>query len=132
MRYPFVFVTIIGLLLSFLSSCSSSKEKMFAEEAEEQNRLCPMMIDNYTRADSIRYTTTDNTFHYYYTLIGDADNIEVANQKRQELQEQLPIEVKKATGLTIHRNHHVTMKYVYFSGSNGNELFRVVITPDMY
>lgn len=129
MRYTFLFITVIIFLLA---SCSSSKEKMFAKEAEEQDRLCPMMIDNYTRADSIRYTTIDNTFHYYYTLMGDADNVQIAYQKREELQEQLPVEIKQAAGLTIHRNNHVTMEYVYFSDSSGNELFRVVVTPDMY
>lgn len=132
MRFSIIFITVIIPLLVFLSSCSSSKEKMFAKEAEEQNRLCPMMIDNYTRVDSIQYTTTDNTFHYYYTLMGDADNIEVAHQKREELQAQLPIEIKQATGLTIHRANQVTMEYIYFSDGNGDELFRVAITPEMY
>lgn len=132
MRLPIISITVIVLLSAFLFSCSSSKEERFAKEAEEQNRLCPMMIDSYTRVDSIRYTTTDNAFHYYYTLVGEADNIEVANRKREELQAQLPIEIKQATGLTIHRNNHVTMEYIYFSDSSGNELFRVVVTPDMY
>ena len=132
MRSSNIFITIITISLLFFFSCSSSKEKMFAKEAEEQDRLCPMMIDNYTRADSIRYTTADNTFHYYYTLMGDADNTDVANQKRKELQEQLPVEIKQATGLTIHRNNRVVMEYIYFSDRSGSELFRVVITPDMY
>lgn len=127
-----VSIFLIATLLPAFSSCSSSKKNRFAKEAEEQNRLCPMMVDSYTRADSIRYTRTDNTFHYYYTLMGDADNATVAHRKQEELQTQLPIEVKQAAGLTIHRNNRVAMKYIYFSERSGRELFRVVITPDMY
>jgi len=115
-----------------ISSCSSSKEKSFEKEAEEQNRLYPQMVDPYTRIDSIRYVSGENTFHYYYTLIGEADNVEIAFRKREELKHQLPTEIKKAQGLTVHRNHSVIMNYIYFSESSKKELFRVTITPEMY
>lgn len=135
MRYIYLYLhTAIGVfLLSLFSSCSSrSNEKMFVDEAEEQNRLCPVMIDNYTRIDSIHYTATDNAFHYYYTLTGDGDNSLIANQMRERLQEQISVEVKESVGLSIHRKSRVTMEYIYFSEKNNDELFRVVVTPDMY
>lgn len=128
----FLLIIFAGISSMFITSCSSSKKKVFEQEAAEQNRLAPIMIDVYTRVDSVRYSASDNSFRYYYTLTGDADNKEVAVQKRKELQEQLPAEIKEAPGLTIHRNHKVVMEYIYFSEQTGEELFRVKITPEMY
>lgn len=132
MRFSILKNTLFIGVSFIILSCSSSKEKIFEKEAEEQNRLYPMMIDPYTRIDSIRYTASGNTFRYYYTLIGDADNVAVATIKREDLRKQLPAEIKSAPGLTVHREHKVAMEYIYFSDSSGNELFRVTITPDMY
>lgn len=128
----FLFIFIAGISFILITSCSSPKEKIFEQEAAEQNRLAPIMIDIYTRVDSVQYSGTENSFRYYYTLMGDADNKEIAIQKRKELQEKLPEEIKKAPGLTIHRNHNIAMEYIYFSEQNGEELFRVKITPEMY
>lgn len=119
----------IGLILF---SCSPSKEKRFEKEVEEQNRLYPMMIDPHTRIDSIQYVAAENTLLYYYSLLGDADNAETATLTREKLEKRLPADIKSAQGLEVHRNHKVTMEYVYFSDSNKNELFRISITPDMY
>lgn len=115
-----------------LSACSISKEERFEKEATEQNRLYPMVVDTFTRIDSIRYISDNNTFCYYYTLTGDADNQAIAMQMRDNLEKTLPEEIKRATGMAIHRKHNVAMEYIYFSERNGHELFRVKITPDMY
>ena len=131
MQYTLTTFTSI-ILVFIISSCSPSKEKTFEKEAEEQNRLYPMMIDPYTRIDSIRYTASENTFRYYYTLIADADNAYIAAQKCEDMKSQLPAEIKKAPGLAIHRKHKVTMEYIYFSESSGSELLRLTVTPEMY
>lgn len=131
MRYILNSLSFI-ILISIALSCSPSGEKTFEKEAEEQNRLYPMMIDPYTRIDSIRYIAAGNTFCYYYTLIADADNAYIAAQRGEKLKSELPAEIKKAPGLAIHRKHKVIMEYIYFSESSGNELLRITITPEMY
>lgn len=132
MRYLLISFTLIIWVLPIVLSCSPSKEKTFEKEAEEQNRLYPMMIDPYTRIDSVRYTASENIFRYCYTLIGEADNADVVIERREELKKQLPVTIKSAPGLAIHRKHGVIMEYIYFSESSGNELLRIRITPEMY
>lgn len=132
MRYFLFYYTLLISVLVLVLSCSPSKEKIFAKEAEEQNRRYPMMVDPYTRIDSIGYTAAENIFRYYYTLTGNADNADIAARKREELRKQLPATIKAEPGLAIHRKHGVIMEYIYFSERSGNELLRIRITPDMY
>jgi len=128
-----IFISLASILLVFIvSSCSPSKEKIFEEEAERQNRQYPMMVDPHTRIDSIRYIASENTFRYHYTLIGRADNADISDKKRDEMKRRLPAQIKQSAGLATHRKHKVIMEYVYFSESSGKELLRITVTPDMY
>lgn len=125
----FLFFTVCSFLLL---SCTPSKEESLKKAAAVQNELCPMLIDSQTRMDSVRYTANDNVIHYFYTLLGDADNALLAKQIRSELMQHIPDEIRRAAGLAFQRKANVHMEYVYHSQRSGEELFRVMVTPDMY
>lgn len=122
----YAFVVLLALVTY---SCSSSKNEMFKKEVEEQNRLLPMMVDAYTRIDSIRYA--DNAFFYFYTLLNAADRV-ISEWERKELSDKMLKEIKSAAGMKLHRDHKVTMNYIYLSETTGEELFKIHITPEMY
>jgi len=91
-----------------------------------------MTIDEMTRMDSTSYTGGDNTFTYYYTLTGAADDPNIAETTQKHLEENLPGIIKNTDDLKMYRDMDVTMAYVYLSDKTQQELFRVKVTPDMY
>ena len=109
-------ITAVCLTVLVLTSCQQAKQKVFEIASQEVNKQCPMTIDEMTRMDSTSYTGGDNTFTYYYTLTGAADDPNIAETTQKHLEENLP-------GI---------MAYVYLSDKTQQELFRVKVTPDMY
>lgn len=123
---------LLGVFSLLLLSCAPSKEESLKKAAAVQNQLCPVVIDSHTQLDSVSYTANDNTIHYAYSLLGDADDASLATQMRDELIKRIPDEIRRAAGLAFQREANVYMEYIYYSQRNGEELFRVMITPDMY
>lgn len=125
-------ITAVCLTVLALTSCQQTKQKVFEIASQEVNKQCPMTIDEVTRLDSTAYTGGDNTFTYYYTLAGVADDTEMAEATRKHLEENLAEVIKSTDDLKIYRDMNVTMMYIYLSDNTQQELFRVRITPDMY
>ena len=71
-------ITAVCLTVLVLTSCQQAKQKVFEIASQEVNKQCPMTIDEMTRMDSTSYTGGDNTFTYYYTLTGAADDPNIA------------------------------------------------------
>ena len=115
-------LSAVCLAVLTLTSCQQAKQKVFEIASQEVNKQCPMTIDEMTRMDSTNYTGGDNTFTYYYTLTGTADDPTIAEATQKQLTESLPEIIEMG----------VTMLYVYLSDKTHEELFRVKITPDMY
>lgn len=115
-----------------LTSCKQAKQKVFEIASQEVNKQCPMTIDEMTRMDSTSYTGGDNTFTYYYSLTGAADDPQIAEATQKQLTENLPGIIKSTDDLKLYREMDVTMLYVYLSDKTHTELFRVKVTPDMY
>ena len=125
-------LTAVCLAVLTLTSCQQAKQKVFEIASQEVNKQCPMTIDEMTRMDSTSYTGGDNTFTYYYTLTGTADDPTIAEATQKQLTESLPEMIKNTDDLKIYREMDVTMLYVYLSDKTQKELFRVKITPDLY
>lgn len=125
-------IAAVCLAVFVLSSCQQAKQKVFEIASHEVNKQCPMIIDEMTRMDSTSYTGGDNTFTYYYTLTGAADDPNIAEDTQKHLTETLPGIIKKTEDLKLYREMDVTMSYIYLSDKTHDELFRVKITPDMY
>lgn len=125
-------ILVVSLVLLGLTSCQQVKQKVFEIASQEANKQCPMTIDETTRLDSTSYTGGNNTFTYYYTLTGAADDPQIAEATQKQLTENLPGIINSTENLKIYREMDVTMLYVYFSDKTHKELFRVKVTPDMY
>lgn len=125
-------IPVVCLALLILSSCQPAKQKIFELASQEANKQCPMAIDEVTRMDSTSYSSDSNTFAFYYTLTGTADDPDIAEATQEQLTGSLPQIIKSANDLKIYREMDVTMLYVYLSDKTHQELFRVEVTPDMY
>lgn len=125
-------ISAVCLIALTLTSCQQAKQKIFEIASKEVNKQCPMTIDEVTRMDSTTYTGDDNTFTYYYTLTGTADDPTIVEATQKQLAESLPEFIKNTDDLKMYREMDVTMLYIYLSDKNHQELFRVKVTPDMY
>ena len=67
-------------VLFTLASCQQAKQKVFELAAEQVNKQCPITVDEMTRMDSTTYSGKDNTFTYFYTLSGQADDPTMSDQ----------------------------------------------------
>lgn len=115
-----------------LASCQQAKQKVFELASEQVNKQCPITIDAMTRMDSTKYTGSDNTFTYFYTLSGNADNTEIAGTMKAELEKTLPETIKNTEEMKVYRESDVAIKYIYLSDKTKEELFQVTVTPEMY
>lgn len=115
-----------------LASCQQAKQKVFELASEQVNKQCPITIDAMTKMDSTTYSGSDNTFTYFYTLSGTADNAEIAETMKAELEKTLPETIKNTEEMKVYRESDVAIKYVYLSGKTKQELFQVTVTPEMY
>lgn len=115
-----------------LASCQQAKQKVFELASEQVNKQCPITIDAMTRMDSTKYTGSDNTFTYFYTLSGNADNTEIAGTMKAELEKTLPETIKNTEEMKVYRESDVAINYIYLSDKTKEELFQVTVTPEMY
>ena len=115
-------------VLFTLASCQQAKQKVFELASEQVNKQCPITVDEMTRMDSTTYSGKDNTFTYFYTLSGQADDPTMSEQ----LKKSLPETIKNTEEMKVYRESDVTIKYIYLSGKTQEELMQVTVTPEMY
>lgn len=121
-----------ALFFSRLLLANRPKQKVFELAAEQVNKQCPITVDEMTRMDSTTYSGKDNTFTYFYTLSGQADDPTMSEQLKKSLEETLPETIKNTEEMKVYRESDVTIKYIYLSGKTKEELIQVTVTPDMY
>lgn len=119
-------------VLFALASCQQAKQKVFELASEQVNKECPMTIDEMTTLDSTNYAGEGNMFTYFYTLSGAADDSTIVEQMKAELEKTLPETIKNTEDMKVYRESNVTIKYVYLSQKNKQELLQITVTPDMY
>lgn len=115
-----------------LTSCQQAKQKVFELASDEVNKQCPITVDEMTRMDSTSYSGADNTFSYFYTLTGVADDPAMKEPMKAQLEETLPETIKNTEEMKVYRDADVTVEYIYLSSKTQEELLRIKVTPDMY
>lgn len=123
---------ILSIVLSAFTSCQQAKIKVLELSAEQTNKECPMVIDEVTQMDSTAYDAATNTFSYYYTLSGVADDPSMAETMKSKLEESVPEMIKQTEELKMFREMEVTMDYIYLSKQTKEKLFTVTVIPDQY
>lgn len=105
-------------------------DEAMMQAASDINKSCPIMVDQETRLDNV-VALPGNVFQYNYTLV----NMEKAAIDIAALESQLkPIlinNVKTNPDVKINRDHKTTMGYTY-KDMNGEFLFKIMVTPDLY
>ena len=106
-----------GVLLLSLSACHKSLEDRAAQECKEYTeKKCPTPVVNDTRMDSMVFEPSSRTIHYYYSLVGNADNEQAVNAKKSELRKALSDALKADTGTKGYKDAGFNFRYTYRSG----------------
>ncbi len=107
-----------------------SIDKLLMQTANEVNKTCPMMVDQFTRLDNA-LAVPGNSFQYNYTLINN-DKSEISLDTAKKYIEPVIINrVKTDPGLKFFRDKNVTMIYNY-RDKNGVFVVKYTVTPDIY
>ena len=108
-----------GILLLSLSACRNSLEERAAQECKEYTeKKCPTPIVNDTRMDSMVFEPSFRTIHYYYSLVGNADNEQAVISKKSELRKALNDALKADAGTKGYKDAGFNFRYTYHSGKN--------------
>lgn len=101
-------------------------DKALTMMADEMNKSCPVMIDQYTRLDNVK-VLSGKKMEYNYTLLGT----DFSNISPDVLDENILNLVKTHPQMNNLRDLKTTFIYVY-KNEEGKELHKYIVTPDMY
>lgn len=117
-KYLFIFLAALGL-----SGCRQSLEDRAAKDCKEFTEAkCPTPTRDNTRMDSMVYEAGTRTIHYYYTLVGDADNKAVIAQRRKELRKALQDALRTDMGTQAYKEEGFVFRYTYRSEKSPQEV----------
>ncbi len=109
------YLSLSLIALAFVG-CRKSLEERAAEECREFTEMkCPTPIQDNTRMDSMVFEPGTRTIHYYYTLVGDADNKNIVSKKNKELRKALQEALKTDTGSKAYKDEGFSFRYTYYS-----------------
>ena len=112
-----------GVLLLSLSACHKSLEDRAAQECKEYTeKKCPTPVVNDTRMDSMVFEPSSRTIHYYYSLVGNADNEQAVNAKKSELRKALRDALKADTGTKGYKDAGFNFRYTYRSSKSSSKV----------
>ena len=112
-----------GILLLSLSACRKSLDDRAAQECKDYTeKKCPTPMVNDTRMDSMVFEPSSRTIHYYYTLVGNADNEQAVNSKRLELKKALQEALKADAGTKGYKDAGFNFRYTYRSDKNSSKV----------
>ena len=109
---------------------SPSMDKQLVEMANELNKNCPIMIDQYTRLDNAN-AFPNKTFQYNYTLVETEKADFNLDTVRKYVEPNIINNVKSNPDMKDLRDNNVTLNYSY-RDKNGEFIWKLEITPDMY
>lgn len=111
----------------------SFDERCARETREYTQKQCPRRLDEHTIMDSTVYDTDTRTITYYYTFVGELDNVSQPTEEiTRLLHEQLRKNVVNSVELKAYKEKGLSFCYRYRSQSTGKELFNVLIGPEDY
>ena len=107
-----------------------SFDKVMIYAASEVNKMCPIMVDEYTRLDNA-VALPGNIFQYNYTLVDIAKDEVNLDTVRKYIEPRIINNVKTNPDLKIYRDNKTTMTY-YYKDKNGVFVHKLSVTPDLY
>lgn len=122
MRKGIIITAVLGFIA--LTGCNSnrSQARKFKQEAEKTNRSCPIRMSETITLDSTRYDEKANTVSYFYSVTGELDSPAYMDAHYDTFRQALQDAVNNSVEMEAYRNSGTSIKYRYFSGSNGKPL----------
>lgn len=120
---------IATIALAGLTCChhSTLEDRAEKDANDYTRRYCPTPYTDNQRTDSITFTRYDKTFHYYYTLQGNADNTEIIQQNKDKLRQVLQEELNSNTQSKAYKEAGYRFHYVFRSASTGKILLEQIL-----
>ncbi len=120
-------VTLLALAVatSLLTAChhDTLEDRAEREVTEYTERYCPTPYANNQRTDSITFSRTDKTFHFYYTLRDIADDPALISQNKGKLKQALQQDLDNSTQSKTYKEAGYRFHYVFRSAKTGKLLF---------
>ncbi len=116
----------VGLLFT---QCNKSVDARLKELAQEMNKTCPRMLDQWTRLDSC-VVQPGLTMRYYHSIVGELIVTDTTLFK-SKLEPQIISAMKTNPDVKFYRDNDITMEYQY-NDTEGKYIFSMIITPDNY
>jgi hypothetical protein len=133
LKIPGLITGAIAFLISyylFNQFVFVSYDKVMMQTASELNKTCPIMVDSETRLDNT-IALPDNVFQYNYTLINLSKEEADIEGLKSYLEPTIINFVRTNPQMQIQRDHKTTITY-YYKDKEGNFLFDVKVSPDLY
>lgn len=126
-------ILTLALTTLLVVACQENTQERFEREAKEYTQQhCPQNIAQDIRLDSVVYSTTANTTHYYYTLSGaleqQATNDSTAGEEQRKF---LLNGVCNDVSTKLEKQAKVTFHYVY-RDTKGKALWDFVFKHEDY
>ena len=118
----------VFFLMQFLFKPSINKQLIGV--ANELNKNCPMIVDEYTTIKNV-VALPNNTLQYNYILTGvTKDEVKIDTLKKYVFPGILA-NMKTSPQMKSFRNNKVTLNY-YYTDKDGVYVTRYIVKPDMY
>lgn len=107
-----------------------SFEKNMAKYVKETNSKCPIMIDDYSRCDSVNILS-EKTLQFNYALVSIVKSDVEFEVIKEELETNLVSNVKNSHNFKIFRENKIAIMYS-FKDKNGAFIGKILIEPKQY
>lgn len=98
--------------------------------ARSLNQSCPMMVDQFTRLDSVAYVS-DKVFQYHYTTLGLKKAEVDLDTFKEYLVPNIISNIRSNPDMKVFRDHEITFLYAY-RDHRGELFYTLSVTPEMY
>ena len=117
------------MALTVMASCTESLQDKAAREAREYTeKNCPTPYINDSRTDSATFDKRTNTYTYYITLRGKADNKKAIDENRKKLHDLQQSSLDNNPGIQRYKEEHFAFRFVYRSESQPE----VILLDDLF
>lgn len=125
-------IVITAINAAMFSSCQENIDSRAEREAKEFTRKnCPTPIIDNTRTDSLVFEANTRTLHYYYTLVGPADNKTAFTGRHEELKNILISSFRASTNLKMYIDAGINFKLTYHSEKKTQQkLYETTLTAE--
>ena len=130
-----VFVLAFFATQHFLSSSEEDKaltEAALVEKAAEINQSCPKMVDEEKKLENVM-SSPNNNFQFNYTLVNFSSTqaSDDMGAIQEDLKSSIMSDLKNNPEFGLFKEKKTTLVY-YYSDRDGNAIFDITITPDLY